>query len=186
VKSEARKIAELQCKTQIESQCLGILTDALWSTILGFVAVHELRKRDLVGPVADDILYAGIIAVNTARQPGLQDLAGKGMDVAGIAGAAGVGLLAGKVASGAGGAAAGAAAGGVAGKAAGKLGTVAKVAGALTVAAGAQYAANKLIESTMTGDEKKKYKATPFWKKALAFGPQGFWGSTLGRMGKSK
>jgi hypothetical protein len=181
MKSEARKIAELQCKTQIESQLIGVFTDPLWSTILGFVAVHELRKRDLVGPVADDLLYAGIITVNAARQPGLQDLAGKGMDVAGLVGAAGVGMLAGKVASGAGGAAAGAAAGGVASKAAGKLGSVAKVAGALAVAAGAQLAASKLIESTMTGDEKKKYKATPFWKKALAFGPQGFWSSTLGR-----
>jgi hypothetical protein len=63
---------------------------------------------------------------------------------------------------------------------------VAKVGAALAVAAGAQLAANKLIESTMTGEEKKKYKKTPFWKKALAFGPQGFWASTLGRGFKKK
>lgn len=111
-KSEALKIARLQCSTQLASQVLGIVTDPLWSTILGFAAVHELRKKDLVGPVADDLLYAGIIAVNTARSPGLQDLAGKGIDavglgVAGVAGVAAGKLLAGGAA--AGGAAAGAA-----------------------------------------------------------------------------
>jgi membrane associated rhomboid family serine protease len=88
--SEALKIARLQCSTQLTSQVLGIATDPLWSTILGFVTVHELRKRDLVGPVADDILYAGIIAVNTARTPGLADLAGKGIS-AGVTAAAAVG-----------------------------------------------------------------------------------------------
>jgi hypothetical protein len=61
----------------------------LWSTVLGFVAIHELRKRELIGPVADDVLYAGVIAINTARQPAMMELAGKGMAAAaGAAGAA--------------------------------------------------------------------------------------------------
>jgi len=50
------------------------------------VAIHELRKRDLIGPFADDILYAGVIAINTARSPALTDLAGKGISAgAGVA-----------------------------------------------------------------------------------------------------
>jgi hypothetical protein len=150
VKSEARKIAELQCKTQLESQALGILSDPLWSTILGFVAVHELRKRDLVGPVADDLLYAGIIAVNAARQPGLQDLAGKGIE-AGVIGAGAAGLLAGKVLSGGGAAAGGAAAGGAA--AGGALLPVAAVA---ALAAGSTYAGLKLTNPK-----------NPTWKRIL-------------------
>jgi len=103
--SDAMKIARLQCSTQLTSQMLGIVTDPLWSTILGFCAVHKLRKEDLVGPIADDILYAGIIAINAARTPGLQDLAGKGIDTVGMLGAGATGLLAGKVLAGAGAAA---------------------------------------------------------------------------------
>jgi len=91
MKSDALKIAELSCRTQLSSQLLGVACDPLWSTILGFVAVHELRKHDLVGPVADDILYAGIIAVNTARTPGLTDLAGKGVSLISEVGTAAVG-----------------------------------------------------------------------------------------------
>jgi len=91
MKSDTLKIAELSCRTQLSSQLLGVACDPLWSTILGFVAVHELRKQDLVGPVADDILYAGIIAVNTARTPGLTDLAGKGMSLISEVGTAAVG-----------------------------------------------------------------------------------------------
>ena len=87
--SDAVKIARLSAATQLSSQLLGVVTDPLWSSILGFVAVHELRKQDLVGPVADDILYAGIIAINTARQPAIMELAGKGISAAaGAAGAA--------------------------------------------------------------------------------------------------
>jgi hypothetical protein len=97
--SDALKIARLEASTQLTSQVLSLAADPLWSTIGGFVVVHELRKRDLIGPVADDILYAGIISVNAARQPALLDLAGKGLSagaaaagaVAGAAGAAAVG-----------------------------------------------------------------------------------------------
>jgi hypothetical protein len=134
-KSEARKIAELQCRTQLQSQTLGILQDPLWSTILGFVAVHELRRRDYVGPVADDILYAGIIAINTARQPALQELAGKGIEAASLIGAAGAGAVATKVLAGGGAAAGGAAAGG-----AGLI----PASGVLALAAGSTYAGLKL------------------------------------------
>lgn len=87
--SDAVKIARLSSATQLTSQVLALATDPLWSTIGGFVAVHELRKRDMIGPVADDVLYAGIIAINTARQPAMMELAGKGMSAAaGAAGAA--------------------------------------------------------------------------------------------------
>jgi len=65
--SDAVRIARLSASTQLTSQALGVVTDPLWSTILGFVVVHELRKQDLVGPVADDLLYAGLIAINCAR-----------------------------------------------------------------------------------------------------------------------
>jgi len=87
--SEAMKIAKLQARTELTSQAMGLLADPLWSTVLGFVAIHELRKRELIGPVADDVLYAGVIAINTARQPAMMDLAGKGITAAaGAAGAA--------------------------------------------------------------------------------------------------
>lgn len=87
--SDVLKIARLQSRTELTSQALGLLADPLWSTILGFVAIHELRKRELIGPVADDVLYAGVIAINTARQPAMMELAGKGMTAAaGAAGAA--------------------------------------------------------------------------------------------------
>lgn len=113
MKSEARKIAELQCRTQLESQALGLLADPLWSTILGFAAIHKMRKEEWIGPVADDVLYAGIIAINAARSPGIQDLAGKGIEVAGLLGAGAAGAITGKVLGG-GAAAGGAAAGGAA------------------------------------------------------------------------
>lgn len=87
--SDTLKIARLEARTQLTSQAIGLLTDPLWSTVLGFVAIHELRKRDLIGPVADDVLYTGVIAINTARQPALTELAGKGLSAAaGAAGAA--------------------------------------------------------------------------------------------------
>lgn len=87
--SDALKIARLQARTELTSQVIALATDPLWSTIGGFVAIHELRKNDMIGPVADDVLYAGVIAINTARQPALMDLAGKGISAAaGAAGAA--------------------------------------------------------------------------------------------------
>jgi hypothetical protein len=143
--SEALKIAQLQCRTQLTSQVLGVLTDPLWSTVLGFVAVHELRKREMVGPVADDLLYAGIIAVNVGRNPGLQDLAGKGIDTAGLLGAGALGVVAGKVGGTAASRAAAAGAGGglvAAGK--GAAGALIPVAGIAALAAGSTYAGLKL------------------------------------------
>jgi hypothetical protein len=87
--SDVLKVARLQANTELTSQLISLVADPLWSTILGFVAIHELRKRDMIGPVADDVLYAGVIAINTARQPALMELAGKGMSAAaGAAGAA--------------------------------------------------------------------------------------------------
>jgi hypothetical protein len=163
-KSEARKIAELQCRTQLQSQALGILQDPLWSTILGFVAVHELRKQDYVGPVADDILYAGIIAINSARQPGLQDLAGKALDTAGLIGAAGAGAVATKLLTGGGAAAGGAAAGAAAARgaaargAAGGGASLIPAAGVLALAAGSTYAGLKLTSPK-----------NPLWKRIVGY-----------------
>jgi hypothetical protein len=80
--SDALKIAKLQARTELTSQVIALTTDPLWSTIAGFIAIHELRRANLIGPVADDVLYAGVIAINTARQPALMDLAGKGLSTA--------------------------------------------------------------------------------------------------------
>jgi hypothetical protein len=162
VKSEALKIAQLQCRTQLESQMLGIVTDPLWSSILGFCAVHKLQKEDYIGPLAADALYVGIIAVNSARSPGLQDLAGKGIDVAGMAGAAGVGLLAGKAA---GGAAAGAAAGGVA--KASTLATVARVAGPAALTIAGVTAVDKAMLATKPNKYKRAWTKIPLWKRII-------------------
>lgn len=89
MRNQALKLARLEASTQLTSQAMSLLADPLWSTILGFVAIHELRKRELIGPVADDVLYAGVIAINTARQPAMVELAGRGLSAAaGAAGAA--------------------------------------------------------------------------------------------------
>lgn len=96
MESDYVKVAKLEARTQLQSQVLSLVADPLWSSILGFVAVHELRKKGMIGPVADDVLYAGIIAINTGRSPGLTDLAGKGISAAGAAlagGAAAVGTV---------------------------------------------------------------------------------------------
>jgi hypothetical protein len=93
-KSEAMKLAQLQARTELASQGLALLTDPLWSTIGGFVAIHYLRKQDLIGPVADDVLYAGVIAINTARQPAMMELAGKGISAAAAAAGAAGGVAA--------------------------------------------------------------------------------------------
>jgi hypothetical protein len=168
--SDAVKIARLQCSTQLASQALGVVTDPLWSTILGFCAVHELRKREMIGPVADDVLYAGIIAINTARTPALTELAGKGIDTMGMIGAGAVGVTAGKLLSGSAGVAGGAAAGAVASKA----GVVSKVAGvakvALPVAAAAAIsvtAYDQIVKAGIPKRYKKAWTAIPFWKRAL-------------------
>lgn len=87
--SEALKLARLQARTELTSQVIALATDPIWSSIVGFVAIHELRKYDLIGPMADDALYAGVIAINTARQPALVETVGKGISAAaGAAGAA--------------------------------------------------------------------------------------------------
>lgn len=88
-KSDAVRVAEIQASSETGRQVVTVLTDPLWSSVLGFVAVHELRRADLVGPVADDFLYAGIIAINTNRA-GLVKEAREG--VTGILGSLGGGL----------------------------------------------------------------------------------------------
>ena len=98
--SETYKLAQLEARVQLTSQVLGLLSDPVWSTIGGFVAIHELRKRNLIGPVADDILYAGLITINASRVPGVTELAGKGISAAGAV-AAGALSAAGTVAAGA-------------------------------------------------------------------------------------
>lgn len=168
VKSDVVRVAELQCRTQLNSQVLGLVADPLWSTILGFVAVHELRKNNLVGPVADDILYAGIIAINTARQPGLSELAGRGLDLgtAALAGAVGGGLAA-KALPVAGGAAAGAAATKSAGLLA-RVAPVAKVALPVAAAVGISVTAyDQIVKAGVPARYKRAWTKIPFWKRAL-------------------
>ena len=89
--NEAMKIARLQARTELTSQAMSLLADPLWSTVLAFVAIHELRRRDMIGPVADDVLYAGVVAINTARQPAIMELAGKGISAAASAAGAAAG-----------------------------------------------------------------------------------------------
>jgi hypothetical protein len=66
-KSEAVRIAEIKSHSEMIHDVRDVLTDPLWSSVLGFIVIHEARKADLVGPVADDLLYAGVIAINTTR-----------------------------------------------------------------------------------------------------------------------
>ena len=88
-KSEAVKLAQIQSRDKTIHEAAKVLCDPLWSSILGFVVVHEARKANLVGPVADDLLYAGIITINATRA-GLVKEAREG--AVGIAGALGQGL----------------------------------------------------------------------------------------------
>ena len=60
-------LARLEAQRAALHEAAVVLCDPLWSSVLGFIVVHEARRANLVGPVADDILYSGIIAVNTAR-----------------------------------------------------------------------------------------------------------------------
>ena len=62
-----RQAAQIEMQRELMRSCTQVLCDPLWSSVLGFAAVHALRKADMIGPVADDILYAGVIAINTAR-----------------------------------------------------------------------------------------------------------------------
>jgi len=107
MKSDAVRIAQLSARTQLQSQCLNLLIDPLWSTIAGFVVVASLSKHEMlpkikVGPwdIADEALLAGIIAINTARTPGLLDLAGKGLGAIGSAVGTGMAVAGGVVAGG--------------------------------------------------------------------------------------
>lgn len=65
--SEAVKLARIKADSELQRELLRVLCDPLWSSVLGFIVVHEARQANLVGPVADDVLYGGIIAINTAR-----------------------------------------------------------------------------------------------------------------------
>lgn len=173
MKSDALRIAQLSCSTQLTSQAIGVLCDPLWSTILGFVAVHELRKRDLVGPVADDLLYAGIIAVNTARTPGLTDLAGKSIGLVGeVATAAVGGAIASKVLAGAAGAGAAAKAASVAPEllTAGKVAAITGTMGLVMLPSG-----NRILRIDKNGkpiletaEEKAYWAKQPWYKRWLA------------------
>jgi len=174
-KSEAYKIAKLQCETQLTSQVLAIATDPLWSTIAGFAAVHKLRKEDYVGPVADDILYAGIIAINTARQPALMDLAGKlseSLLPAAVAGAGGAWATS-KLLNTALAAAGGTTLATVAAKNAKVLRlapvvTVAKVALPVAAAAAISVTAyDQIVKAGIPARYKTAWTKIPFWKRAL-------------------
>lgn len=63
----ALALAGVEARRELVREAARVVCDPLWSSILGFVVVHEARQANLVGPVADDLLYSGIIAVNTAR-----------------------------------------------------------------------------------------------------------------------
>jgi hypothetical protein len=168
--SEALKIARLSASTQLTSQIVGLTTDPLWSTVLGFVAVHELRKRDLVGPVADDILYAGMIAINTARTPGLAGMVGSALGLENVLLPAAAGAVGARVfGRSAGGSAAGAAAGSVAKKSLlTKALPVAKVALPVTAAAAISVTAyDQIVKAGIPKKYKKAWTKIPFWKRAL-------------------
>jgi hypothetical protein len=164
VSSDALKIARLQARTELTSQVIALTTDPLWSTIAGFIAIHELRKANLIGPVADDVLYAGVIAINTARQPALMDLAGKGLSTAGT------------LAIGAGSALAGTA---VAAKAVQMVKGAKTIKSTQTVAElGKELAAGSTVKlafapsgvQTMTPEQMDKWAKKPAWKRFLGIG----------------
>lgn len=62
-----RQAANIELQRELMRDLTTVIVDPLWSSVLGFAVVHELRKANMVGPVADDILYGGIVAINTAR-----------------------------------------------------------------------------------------------------------------------
>lgn len=67
VDRDRRAIARIAAQAQARHDLLQLACDPLWSTVFGFILVHEARRADLLGPIADDILYTGIVAINTAR-----------------------------------------------------------------------------------------------------------------------
>jgi len=162
--SDAVRIAKISARTQLRSQVVGIVTDPVWSTIAGFVAIHELRKHDMIGPVADDVLYAGLITINASRIIGGSNLAGSNL-VPSLIESAGAGAIAGKLAGGAAGAAGAGAAGAGAG-AAGAAGT--GLAGALGIgalAAGGNALAQQVIPKLMSAEDRKIYNSIPAWAR---------------------
>jgi hypothetical protein len=167
--SEALKIARLSASTQLTSQIVGLATDPLWSTVLGFVAVHELRKQDLIGPVADDILYAGMIAINTARTPGLAGMVGSALGLENVLLPAAAGAVGARVFGSSAGGAGGAAAGSVAKKSLlTKALPVAKVALPVAAAAAISVTAyDQIVKAGLPKKYKKAWTKIPFWKRAL-------------------
>ena len=169
--SDAVKIARLSAATQLTSQVLAITTDPLWSTVLGFVAVHELRKNDLVGPVADDILYAGMIAINTARTPGLAGMVGSALGLENVLLPAAAGAIGAKVfGQAAGGAAAGTVASGLAKKSLlAKVLPVAKVAIPVAITAAVMQKTDAEIYKRLSPADKKAWRKVPIWKRLIPF-----------------
>jgi len=160
------RIARLEANTQIQSQMIALLTDPVWSTIGGFVVIHELRKANMIGPVADDVLYAGLIANNPARPPGLVDRGGRVLPAATSLALPAAAAAGGAAAGGA--AAGGAAAGGAAaGGAAAGVTTLAK-GGAVALGGAATTAAlMKAQEYLMTKEQRKEWKKQPLWRRVL-------------------
>ena len=169
--SDAVKIARLSAQTQLTSQILAVTTDPLWSTVLGFVAVHELRKQDLVGPVADDILYAGMIAINTARTPGLAGMVGSALGLENVLLPAAAGAIGARVfGQAAGGAAAGTVAGGLAKKSLlAKVLPVAKVAIPVAITAAVLQKTDAEIYKRLSPADKKAWRKVPIWKRLIPF-----------------
>jgi len=169
--SDAVKIARLSAATQLTSQVLAITTDPLWSTVLGFVAVHELRKNDLIGPVADDILYAGMIAINSARTPGLAGMVGSALGLENVLLPAAAGAIGARVfGQAAGGAAAGTVAGGLAKKSLlAKVLPVAKVAIPVAITAAVLQKTDAAIYKRLSPADKKAWRKVPIWKRLIPF-----------------
>lgn len=91
-KSDALKIAELQCRTQLESQVIGLISDPIISTIGGFVICNKLSEKGYLSGSQSAIIEAGIVAINTARiAPQLQQLAGSAISTLEAVGVGAVG-----------------------------------------------------------------------------------------------
>jgi hypothetical protein len=169
--SDTLKIARLSAATQLTSQVLEIATDPLWSTVLGFAVVHELRKQDLIGPVADDILYAGMIAINTGRSPGLARMVGGALGLENVIIPAAAGAVGAKVfGQAAGGAAAGTVAGSVAKKSLlTKALPAAKVLLPVAITAAVVMKTDQEIYKRLSKADKKAWRKVPLWKRMIPF-----------------
>lgn len=167
--SDALKIARLEALTQLQSQAIGLINDPIVSSIGGFVVVHKLEKENLIGPLAAEALYAGIIIINTGRTPALPQLAGQALGLAGaaLAGAAGGAAAgaAGKLLPAAGGAAAGA--GVTKAAAVGKV--VAKVLPWAAAGAAAAAVLPKVLAGPETKEEWQQRKSLPWFKRLKQF-----------------